>query len=240
MEGERFATGLAIALRGVNHAYGTGSARRQVLFDLSLEIRRGEVVLLMGPSGCGKTTVLTLVGALRSAQHGEVTVLGHALAGATEATLVQARRRVGFIFQGDNLHRSLTAYQNVRMGLEARGEAGRPDARARCLAMLAAVGLSGHADKRQNALSGGQKQRVAIARALVAEPELVLADEPTAALDGRTGRECVLLLRDLAHQRGTTVLMVTHDNRILDLADRILTMEDGRLLAASMRRPASP
>jgi putative ABC transport system ATP-binding protein len=162
------------------------------------------------------------------------TLVTTALAGATEAILVQPRRRVGFIFQGDNLRRSLTARQNVRMGLEARGEAGRPDASARCLAMLAAVGLADHADKRQNALSGGQKQRVAIARALVAEPELVLADEPTAALDSRTGRECVSLLRELAHQRGTTVLMVTHDNRILDLADRILTMEDGRVVKGHM------
>jgi len=235
VDGMHLDTSPAIALHNINHAYGAGSSRRQVLFDLSLEIRRGEVVFLMGPSGCGKTTVLTLVGALRSVQQGEVAVLGHALAGADESTLMQARRRVGFIFQGDNLHRSLSAFQNVRMGLEARGEAGRPDARARCLTMLAAVGLSDHADKRQNALSGGQKQRVAIARALVGEPELVLADEPTAALDSRTGRDCVLLLRDLAHQRGTTVLMVTHDNRILDLADRILTMEDGRLVAAPMQ-----
>lgn len=234
MDGMLLTTGLAIGLRGVNHGYGRGSARRQVLFDLSLEIRRGEVVFLMGPSGCGKTTVLTLVGALRSVQEGRVDVLGHALAGANEAALVQARRRVGFIFQGDNLHRSLTAFQNVRMGLEARGEAGRPDASARCLAMLDAVGLTDHAAKRQNELSGGQKQRVAIARALVAAPELVLADEPTAALDSRTGRDCVSLLRDLAHQRGTTVLMVTHDNRILDLADRILTMEDGRLVEGPM------
>jgi putative ABC transport system ATP-binding protein len=234
MDGMLLTAGLAIGLHGVNHAYGKGAARRQVLFDLSLEIRRGEVVFLMGPSGCGKTTVLTLVGALRSVQQGRVDVLGHALAGADEAALVRARRRVGFIFQGDNLHRSLSAVQNVRMGLEARGEAGRPDTMARCLAMLDAVGLSDHAGKRQNELSGGQKQRVAIARALVATPELVLADEPTAALDSRTGRECVSLLRDLAHQRGATVLMVTHDNRILDLADRMLTMEDGRLIDGPM------
>lgn len=235
MDGMAVTTGLAIALDGVNHGYGLGSARRQVLFDLSLGIRRGEVVFLMGPSGCGKTTVLTLVGALRSVQQGRVDVLGHALAGADEAALVRARRRVGFIFQGDNLHRSLTAMQNVRMGLEARGEAGRPGAAARCMTMLEAVGLGDHAGKRQNALSGGQKQRVAIARALVAAPELVLADEPTAALDSRTGRDCVRLLRDLAHEKGTTVLMVTHDNRILDLADRILCMEDGRLVEGPMR-----
>lgn len=127
MDGMRGTT--AVALKAVNHAYGKCQARRQVLFDLSLEIFRGEVVFLMGPSGCGKTTVLTLVGALRSVQQGEVSVLGKDLAGATEAMLVQARRHVGFIFQGNNLHRSLTALQNVRMGLEARGEAGRPDPR---------------------------------------------------------------------------------------------------------------
>lgn len=233
----------ALALAGVSHVFGAGEMRRQVLFDLSLTIRAGEIVFLMGPSGCGKTTVLTLVGALRSVQEGSVRVLGRELRGAREADLIATRRRIGFIFQNHNLHRSLTALQNVRMGLEVQGEAGRPDTDARCREMLRIVGLDDHLHKRQDKLSGGQRQRVAIARALVGDPALVLADEPTAALDRASGHDAIALLRRLARERGMTVLMVTHDNRVLDLADRILEMEDGRIVArhqAEWPEPAGP
>ncbi len=232
------APGAAITMRGVSHWYGEGSLRKQVLFDINLDVGEGQVVFLMGPSGCGKTTILTLVGALRSVQEGQVTVKGQDLFGADEAKLVSCRRKIGFIFQNHNLHRSLTALENVRMGLEAQGMRLASDADERCLAMLETVGLADHAHKRQDKLSGGQRQRVAIARALIADPKIVLADEPTAALDSQTGYEAIALIRRLARERGMSVLMVTHDNRILDLADRIVEMEDGRLKTAD--RPPLP
>jgi putative ABC transport system ATP-binding protein len=227
----------AIAINGVNHCYGEGALKKQVLFDIDLEVAVGEVVFLMGPSGCGKTTILTLVGALRSVQEGSVIVLGRQLLGADERGLVATRRKIGFIFQNHNLHRSLTALENVRMGLEAQGGRLPPDADARCLAMLQTVGLAEHGWKRQDKLSGGQRQRVAIARALVSEPRIVLADEPTAALDKQTGYDVIALIQRLARERGMTVLMVTHDNRILDLADRIIEMEDGRLASSAHLSP---
>lgn len=226
-------SGPAVELSRLSHWYGTGETRRQVLFDLSVVIERGEVVFLMGPSGCGKTTVLSLVGGLRSIQRGSVRVVGAELADASEEMLIANRRECGFIFQGHNLHRSLTALENVRMGLEAQGYGLPLGADERCRHSLAIVGLADHAGKRPDRLSGGQRQRVAIARALVAEPPLVLADEPTAALDRQSGHDVVALLRKVARERGTTVLMVTHDNRILDLADRILEMEDGRIVGCS-------
>jgi putative ABC transport system ATP-binding protein len=223
----------AISARGVSHTYGSGVTAKQVLFDFDLVINRGEIVLLMGPSGCGKTTVLTLVGALRSMQEGEISTLGIGLANASEATLISVRRQIGFIYQAHNLHESLTAIENVRMGLEVHGPAALSDWRVRCESILAAVGLEGFADRFPAKLSGGQKQRVAIARALVARPPLILADEPTAALDKTTGRQIVDLLQELAKKQGSSILMVTHDNRILDIADRIVEMEDGRIVRAN-------
>jgi putative ABC transport system ATP-binding protein len=223
----------SISVQGLNHWYGEGAMRKQVLFNINLAVASGELVFLMGPSGCGKTTILTLVGALRSLQEGRITVLGRDLAGAGERDQVETRRRIGFIFQSHNLHRSLTALENVRMGIEAQGAALPTDADERCHAMLATVGLADHAHKRQDKLSGGQRQRVAIARALIASPPIILADEPTAALDKDTGYETIALIRRLAKERGMSVLMVTHDSRILSLADRIIEMEDGRILHES-------
>ncbi|MBW6398344.1 ATP-binding cassette domain-containing protein [Roseomonas sp. HJA6] len=222
-----------IRIEGLNFAYGEGDLRRPVLRDVSLTVHAGEVVLLTGPSGSGKTTLLTLIGALRGMQDGSCRVLGREMLGASERDRVALRRRIGFIFQNHNLLGFLTARQNVAMALEI--EAGMPERERldRAGAMLAAVGLAGHEDKTPAKLSGGQRQRVAIARALVAEPGLVLADEPTAALDKVSGGEVVHLLRDLAKSRGTAILMVTHDPRILDIADRIVTMEDGRIVEAA-------
>lgn len=219
----------AVELSHLNHWYGTGNLKRPVLRDLNLTVERGRTTFLMGPSGCGKTTLLTLVGALRSVLDGSVRVLGRELNGASDASMVDLRRNTGFVFQHHNLHRSLTVLQNVRMALEVRGEAGRSDATTRCMTALEAVGIAEHANKYENQISGGQKQRAAVARALVGEPELLLADEPTAALDRKTGRDVIELMHRLARERGMTVLMVTHDSRILDVPDRIVEMEDGRI-----------
>ena len=187
------------------------------------------MVLLTGPSGCGKTTLLTLIGALRMVQQGQVSVLGQSLDGAGRRRRQQLRRRIGMIFQGHNLLRCLTAEQNVQMGADLLPDLSYRARRDEARQWLRAVGLEDHMAKVPHDLSGGQKQRVAIARALAANPRLLLADEPTAALDSRTGREVVELLRRLAREQSCAVLMVTHDPRIVDVADRLLQMEDGRL-----------
>jgi putative ABC transport system ATP-binding protein len=221
-----------VAVRGLQHWYGKGEMRRQVLQAVDLEIRPGEVVLLTGPSGCGKTTLLTLVGALRQVMEGSVRVFGHELRGSSRAERQQIRRGIGMIFQGHNLLRCLTAEQNVQMGADLLAGLGYRARRDRSREWLRAVGLGDHLNKLPHDLSGGQKQRVAIARALATEPRLLLADEPTAALDSRTGREVVELLQGLARNQGCSVLMVTHDPRILDIADRVVRMEDGQLVEA--------
>lgn len=222
-----------VAVRGLNHWFGTGDARKQALFDIDLTLPRGSFTALMGPSGSGKTTLLTLVGCLRSVQDGSVRLMGHELHGAGAEELTRLRQRLGFIFQAHNLHESLTAIRNVVMGVQVRP--GVPDDLARQAAAraLGLVGLSDRLDYLPANLSGGQKQRVAVARALVGNPALVLADEPTAALDKDSAADVVDLLKRLGAARGTTTLLVTHDNRILDRADRILTLEDGRIVSAS-------
>ena len=226
------AAAAAIELNGLCHWYGTGAMRRQVLDGVNLKVAAGEVVLLTGPSGCGKTTLLTLVGALRQVQQGSVQVLGQQLNGAGRRERQQLRRSIGMIFQGHNLLRCLTAEQNVQMGSDLLPGLSYRARRDQAREWLRAVGLGDELNKLPHDLSGGQKQRVAIARALAARPRLLLADEPTAALDSRTGREVVELLRGLAREQGCAVLMVTHDPRILDIADRLVRMEDGRLMEA--------
>ena len=219
----------AVVVDNLSHAFGQGEMRRAVLQNISFSIEPGEVVLLTGPSGCGKTTLLTLIGALRTVQQGEVSVLGESLHGAGRRRRQQVRRRIGMIFQGHNLLRCLTAEQNVQMGADLLPDLSYRARRDEARQWLRAVGLEDHVAKVPHDLSGGQKQRVAIARALAANPRLLLADEPTAALDSRTGREVVELLRRLAREQSCAVLMVTHDPRIVDVADRLLQMEDGRL-----------
>jgi len=218
-----------IAVENLNHWFGKGPLRRQVLCDVSTTIPAGEIVIVTGPSGSGKTTMLTIVGALRSAQEGSVRVLGQELRGAKSGDLEAVRKRVGFIFQQHNLLAALTAAENVELGLRVAGRFSRPELRKRANAMLEAVGLGAHLDKKPDQMSGGQRQRVAIARALVGEPAMLLADEPTASLDRASGREVVDRMQSLAKEQGTTILLVTHDNRILDVADRILHLEDGKL-----------
>ncbi|WP_295074430.1 ATP-binding cassette domain-containing protein [Tabrizicola sp.] len=220
-----------VEIEGLNHWFGEGSARKQALFDIDLILERGSFTVLMGPSGSGKTTLLTLIGCLRSVQNGTLRLLGQNLNGADEALLTAMRRKLGFIFQAHNLHESLTSRQNVMIG--AKVHSGVADSMADSAAkhVLGLVGLADRVDYLPANLSGGQKQRVAVARALVGNPELLLADEPTAALDKDSASEVIDLLKRIGASRGMTTLLVTHDSRILDRADRILTLEDGRIVA---------
>ncbi|MBD2679816.1 MULTISPECIES: DevA family ABC transporter ATP-binding protein [Nostoc] len=218
-----------ISINNLNHYFGQGQLKKQVLFDINLEINSGEIVIMTGPSGSGKTTLLTLIGGLRSAQSGSLKVLERELCGASAGELTLARRNNGYIFQAHNLHNSLTALQNVKMGLELHNHLSLKQMQQRSAQMLEHVGLGNRLNYYPDDLSGGQKQRVAIARALVNHPKIVLADEPTAALDSKSGRDVVTLMQTLAKEQGCTILLVTHDNRILDVADRIVEMEDGKL-----------
>jgi putative ABC transport system ATP-binding protein len=219
--------------RDLNHYFGEGSLRKQILFEVNLTIQPGEITIMTGPSGSGKTTLLTLLGGLRSVQEGSLKVLGREMNGASQTQQVQVRRNIGYIFQAHNLLRFLKAWQNVQMSIELQDGVTPQQARSRSEAVLRAVGLGDKIHAYPEKLSGGQKQRVAIARALVSRPKLLLADEPTAALDSKSGREVVNLMQSLAREQGCAILMVTHDNRILDVADRIVHMEDGRLAAES-------
>ena len=220
----------AIAIQNLDHYFGKGQLQKQVLYDINLEITIGEIVIMTGPSGSGKTTLLTLIGALRSVQSGSLNILGREFLGARSGDLVKARRNTGYIFQAHNLHGSLTA-------LEVQGKFSRTEIQQKATAMLEKVGLGNRLNYYPDNLSGGQKQRVAIARALVSHPPIVLADEPTAALDSHSGRDVVNLMQTLAKEQGCTILIVTHDNRILDVADRIIKMEDGALVTNSELTP---
>ena len=222
---------LSLHVDGVNHFYGEGDTRKQVLFENELEVRRGEIVIMTGPSGSGKTTLLTLIGTLRSVQEGSLRVLGTELNGIEPEATNGLRRKTGFIFQAHNLFESLTAYQNVRMATELAMPDSR-DTKRHIEKTLGRLGLGERIHYKPKSLSGGQKQRVAIARGIIHNPELILADEPTAALDAESGREVVTMFQEMAQQRGCTILIVTHDNRILDVADRIVSMVDGRITSA--------
>jgi putative ABC transport system ATP-binding protein len=219
----------AIDISHLNHYYGEGSLKKQILFDINLTIQPGEIVIMTGPSGSGKTTLLTLIGSLRSAQSGSLEILGKELSGATKNEMVEVRRNIGYIFQAHNLLGFLTTQQNVQMPFEMNQKISFSAAATKAAEMLTTVGLGEKLNYYPDDLSGGQKQRVAIARALVHHPKLVLADEPTAALDSKSGRDVVNLMQKLAKEQGCTILLVTHDNRILDIADRIIHMEDGYL-----------
>jgi putative ABC transport system ATP-binding protein len=222
-----------IALQDVSYYFGSGELRKQILFDINQEIEAGEIAILTGPSGSGKTTLLTLIGALRSAQDGSVRVLGSELRGASHEELVGARRQIGYIFQQHNLLEALSVSQNVQLALELSEDRQRLGWHDRIEAVLDQVGMAEHIHKRPDQLSGGQKQRVGIARALVNHPRIILADEPTASLDRQSGRDVVDLIQTLAREEGAAVVLVTHDNRILDVADRILHLEDGRIKTLS-------
>jgi putative ABC transport system ATP-binding protein len=218
-----------ISAQNLNHYFGSGTLAKQALFDINLDIDAGEIVIMTGPSGSGKTTLLTLMGGLRSAQSGSLKILDQEICGASKDKLAKLRKNIGYIFQAHNLMSFLTAQHNVRMSLELHDHLIEQDMDTIAAQMLEAVGLGHRGDYYPENLSGGQKQRVAIARALVTRPQIILADEPTAALDKKSGREVVELMQKLAKDQGCTILLVTHDNRILDIADRIIYMEDGRL-----------
>lgn len=218
---------LAVRVRNLNYFYGQGDLRKQVLYNINLDLPKGQIVIMTGPSGSGKTTLLTLMGALRTLQEGSLKVLNHEIVGMNAKELVEVRRNIGFIFQAHNLFGSLSASQNVEMAIELLQD--WREKRQRAVEMLTQVGLEDRVDYKPQSLSGGQKQRVAIARALVNQPPLILADEPTAALDKKSGRDVVTLMQTLAKEENRTILMVTHDNRILDVADRIITLIDGHL-----------
>jgi putative ABC transport system ATP-binding protein len=220
-----------ISLSHVNHWFGSGESRKHALRDISLDIHAGEIVICTGPSGSGKTTLLTMLGGLRSCQDGSLRILGQELNGASKEQLARLRLNVGFIFQAHNLMMFLNARRNVRLALELHDRYLNDDLDHLAAEMLERVGLGDRVDFFPANLSGGQRQRVAIARALVSRPRIVLGDEPTAALDKESGRTVVELMKELADREGTTIIMVTHDNKILDVADRIIIVDDGALAA---------
>lgn len=224
-----------IRIEKLNHYFGEGEKRTHVLKNTDLEIMPGEIVIMTGPSGSGKTTLLTLIGALRTVQEGRLEVMGQDFSQMSADELVKVRRGIGFIFQAHNLFESLTALQNVMMAQQLQATGVR-NGRERAIELLETLDLGHRLHYKPDQLSGGQRQRVAIARALVNRPRLVLADEPTAALDAESGRKVVDLLRKLAETDGCTCLIVTHDNRILDVADRIISLVDGRIKSNALAK----
>jgi len=224
----------AISVRGVTKTYSEGSSQVPALQGVDLDVEQGEVVLLMGPSGSGKTTLLSIMGCILRATSGSVKLSGREVADLSEGELPAVRlANIGFVFQGFNLFPTLTAGENVELALDLKkihGTQAKQEARR----LLEHVGLGDKYDTFPSDLSGGQKQRVAIARALAASPKLILADEPTAALDSNTGHHVMRTMRDLAHTHGRAVVVVTHDTRMLEFGDRIVHMEDGRIAESAM------
>ena len=226
---------LAVRCRGVTRAFGTGAARVMALRGVDLDVEAGELMMLVGPSGCGKTTLISVIAAILDADGGDCRVFDHDLAALSQAEKTAFRRaNIGFVFQAYNLIPSLTAAENVAVPLLVQGVPFAA-AVARAGETLAAVGLGDRAGSRPDQLSGGQQQRVAIARALVHKPRLIVCDEPTSALDHRTGHALMELMTRVALDDGRSLVIVTHDPRIFDFADRIAEMDDGRIVALHQR-----
>ena len=223
----------AVEAIGLTKIYGAGNTEVIALREVSFQMARGEVVALLGPSGAGKSTLLTAIGLINPPNSGQIKLGGELVLDGPEARVdvrTFRRKHLGFVFQKANLIPFLSAAENVAVALEINDVAPRP-ARRRALELLDYLGVGDRAEHRPEALSGGQQQRVAVARALANEPSLILADEPTAALDSHRGRQVMELFRRVARERGAAVLVVTHDHRSLDVFDRTYEMEDGRLLA---------
>jgi putative ABC transport system ATP-binding protein len=219
-----------VEAKGIKKTLGRGAGQVQALRGIDLSLKRGELTLLMGPSGSGKTTLLLILGCMLAPSAGTATVCGTSTADADKEGLAKIRRdHIGFVFQTYHLFPTLSAAQNVQLALDIRGERGRRAAK-KAREALTMVGLEQKANTLPGELSGGEQQRVAIARAFVANPSVILADEPTAALDSDNGRTIMGILADAAHERDRAVLVVTHDPRILPFADRIVEIEDGRLV----------
>lgn len=219
----------AISVRDITKVFGKGGAAVHAVAGVSLEVNFGELLMLMGPSGSGKTTLISLMGCILQPTSGSLVVCGEDIAKLRERELPRVRlEHIGFVFQGFNLFPALKAVENVELALRLKGIRGSK-ARNRAMELLDNVGLTPKARSDPADLSGGQKQRVAIARALAGEPDIILADEPTAALDSQSGKAVMEMLTGLARQQGRAVVIVTHDNRTLEYADRIVHMADGRL-----------
>lgn len=218
-----------IEVRELTKSYGSGETAVDALRDVELDVHESELLLLLGASGSGKTTLISIMGCILSATSGSCQVLGRETVGMPQSALQRLRLdNIGFIFQGFNLFPALTAQENVEIALDLKGISGS-EARRRSAALLDRVGLGPKLRSLPADLSGGQKQRVAIARALAGEPKIILADEPTAALDSTSGKMVMDLLQELAHEQKRSVVVVTHDNRIFNYADRIVHIDDGRI-----------
>jgi putative ABC transport system ATP-binding protein len=218
----------ALQVTHVTKRYGSGSTEVTAVRDVSLTVVPGEIALIMGPSGSGKTTLLSIMGALLKPTEGTVQINGEAISALSENRLPDIRlRQFGFIFQDFNLLSALTVLENVALVAELTGMK-HGAARQKAAALLIELGLSQRLNFLPEKLSGGEKQRVAIARALVNDPALILADEPTANLDSKIGHEIMRLLRQIAKEQGRSVVIVSHDQRIKDIADRVLWLEDGQ------------
>lgn len=229
----------ALVVRDVTKTYVEGSAKVPGLRGVNLEVHAGEMVMLVGPSGSGKTTLLSIMGCILKASSGSIRLGGEEVGHLSESELPRIRLdHLGFVFQGFNLFPTLTAGKNVQLMLDLKGIRGK-QARKRAYQLLDQVGLADKFDVLPANLSGGQKQRVAIARALAGDPKIILADEPTAALDSHTGRTVMQMMRELAHERGRAVVIVTHDPRVLEFADRIIRIEDGRIQNGSVANDLS-
>jgi putative ABC transport system ATP-binding protein len=228
----------AVSVRNISKTYAQGEAAMRALDGVDLDVGRGELVLLMGPSGSGKTTLLSIIGCILRPTGGTIHMLGREITSLPERELPRVRLdSIGFVFQGFNLFPTLTAEANVALALDLKGVS-RREATRRAAALLEQVGLEHKRDAYPADLSGGQKQRVAIARAIAGDPPIVLADEPTAALDTGSGQTVMGLLQGLARERDRAVVIVSHDNRMLGYADRVVHLEDGRIVATDGARDA--
>ncbi len=224
----------AIAVRQLTKTYTEGSAGTLALNGVDLDVHSGELLMLMGPSGSGKTTLLSIMGCILTATSGSVRIADREVSSLRERDLPAIRlEHIGFVFQGFNLFPTLTAGENVELMLDLK-KTPAAKAKQRAHELLDQIGLADKYNAFPADLSGGQKQRVAIARALAGDPGIILADEPTAALDSHTGRTVMQQMTELAHQRGRAVVIVTHDSRVLDFADRIVKIEDGAIAGPSI------